>query len=145
MTNITLAKSYFIKATKRFKILDVLLKEEAYSDVIREAQEIVELSLKGILREVGIEPPKWHDVGNLLLENSERFPGWFRRRIKKLAKISKVLRRERELSFYGDIDFIPTEEYKIKDAKKAIKDTKFVLDTAQRFFSLYEKNSNCRR
>ena len=35
MTNISLAKSYLIKAEKRLKILDVLLKEEDYSDVIR--------------------------------------------------------------------------------------------------------------
>lgn len=75
MTNITLAQSYLTKARKRIKILPVLLEESAYSDVIREAQEIVELALKGVLREVGIEPPKWHDVGGLLLEYAERLPG----------------------------------------------------------------------
>jgi len=62
MTNISLAQSYLIKAGKRLKILAVLLDDQAYSDVIREAQEIVELSLKGMLRQVGIEPPKWHSV-----------------------------------------------------------------------------------
>lgn len=60
MTNHTLAQSYLIKATKRLRILDVLMEEAAYSDVVREAQEIVELALKGILRQVGIEPPKQH-------------------------------------------------------------------------------------
>jgi len=58
MTNRTLAQSYLLKARKRFIVLEVLLKEEAYSDVIREAQELVELALKGILRQVGVEPPK---------------------------------------------------------------------------------------
>lgn len=42
MTNRTLAQSYLLKALKRLKILDVLYTEEAYSDVIREAQEVVE-------------------------------------------------------------------------------------------------------
>lgn len=56
MTNDNLAKSYFIKAEKRLKILDILLNEEDYSDVVREAQEIVELSLKGMLIFVGVEP-----------------------------------------------------------------------------------------
>lgn len=56
MTNITLAQSYLEKATKRLKILPVLFDEEAYSDVIREAQEIVELALKGMLRAIGVEP-----------------------------------------------------------------------------------------
>jgi hypothetical protein len=49
LTNITLAQSYLTKARKRIKILPVLLEESAYSDVIREAQEIVELALKGVL------------------------------------------------------------------------------------------------
>ncbi len=55
-----------IKALKRLKILDVLPQEEAYSDIVREAQEIVELALKGMLRHIVIEPPKWHDVGKIL-------------------------------------------------------------------------------
>jgi len=71
MTNETLAHSYLIKVEKRLKILDLLLKEEDYSDVIREAQEIVELSLKGMLRYVGIEPPKYHDVVLSLLNMGE--------------------------------------------------------------------------
>ena len=71
MTNVSLAQSYLIKARKRLKILSVLLDEAAYSDVVREAQEIVELALKGMLRQVGIEPPKWHDVGGVLEEYRE--------------------------------------------------------------------------
>ncbi|MDW8002943.1 MAG: HEPN domain-containing protein [Deltaproteobacteria bacterium] len=50
MTNFTLAKSYIKKANDRLDILDLLLKKGAYSDVVREAQEIVELALKGLLR-----------------------------------------------------------------------------------------------
>jgi len=57
MTNRSLALSYLEKASKRAKILALLRREKAYSDVVREAQEIVELSLKGMLRQVGIEPP----------------------------------------------------------------------------------------
>lgn len=54
MTNTTLAESYLWKARVRLKTLDVLLENGAYSDVVREAQEIVELALKGMLRQVGI-------------------------------------------------------------------------------------------
>jgi HEPN domain-containing protein len=63
MTNITLAQSYLRKATDRLDILNLLLNKGAYSDVMRKAQEIVELALKGMLRAAGIEPPKFHDVG----------------------------------------------------------------------------------
>jgi HEPN domain-containing protein len=126
MTNKTLAQSYRIKALKRLKILDVLLKEDAFSDVIREAQEIVELALKGMLRQMGIEPPKWHDVSDALLEFADRLPEGVRGQTQQLAEISKWLRKEREFSFYGDIDFIPTEEYDRNDAIRAIRDAEFV-------------------
>ncbi len=44
----------------------------------------------------------------------------------------KRLRKERELAFYGDIDFIPTEEYTREDAKEAIKDTRMVTEAAKK-------------
>ena len=81
---------------KRLKILPVLLEEEAYSDVVREAQEIVELALKGVLRQAGIEPPKWHDVGQLVLDYRDRFPTVEASQLDRLAAISAWLRKERE-------------------------------------------------
>jgi HEPN domain-containing protein len=44
--------NYLTKVLKRLKILSVLLDEGAYSDVVREAQEIVELALKCALAPV---------------------------------------------------------------------------------------------
>lgn len=41
MTNNELSKSYLIKAEKRLKILEVLLNEESYSDVIPEARKLL--------------------------------------------------------------------------------------------------------
>lgn len=133
MTNDDLAKSYLIKADKRLKILDVLLKEEAYSDVVREAQEIVELSLKGMLRYAGIEPPKYHDVSPILIEHQEKFKTFRPEELEKVVKISKKLRKERELAFYGDIDFIPTEEYTLEDANEAIEGANYVVSLAKKF------------
>jgi HEPN domain-containing protein len=131
MTNTSLAQSYLIKALKRLKILEVLLNEAAYSDVIREAQEIVEWALKGMLRQVGIEPPKWHDVGQVLAEYRSRFPEQVADQIDRLAEISAWLRKEREFSFYGDIDFIPTEQYSEADALQAIQDAQLVVSVAK--------------
>jgi len=73
MNTMSLAESYMKKAVDRLDILDLLFKKGAFSDVIRESQEIVELSLKGMLRSVGVEPPKIHDVGGLLLEHTDCF------------------------------------------------------------------------
>jgi HEPN domain-containing protein len=130
MTNTSLAQSYLFKATKRLKILPVLFDEGAWSDVVREAQEIVELSLKGMLRQVGIDPPKWHDVGSMLLEYRGRFPEAAAEQLERLAGISAWLRKEREFSFYGDIDFIPTEEYTQPDALRAMEDARLVVSVA---------------
>jgi HEPN domain-containing protein len=132
MTNISLAESYILKAKKRRMVLELLLREDDYSDVIREAQELVELCIKGMLRFAGIEPPKCHDVGHLLLEHKEKFQDIVDEDTLRIAAISRELRKERELAFYGDIDFIPSEEYTEEDAKKAIDDARFVLDTATR-------------
>jgi len=136
MTNKTLAQSYRIKAEKRLKILPVLLKEEAFSDVIREAQEIVELALKGMLRQIGIELSKWHDVGAALIEFAGRLPESVAGDVERLAGISRWLRKEREFSFYGDIDFIPTEEYEAEDALRAIRDAEYVCAAAAKVIPL---------
>lgn len=131
MTNGSLAESYLLKAGKRLKILSVLLDDEAYSDVVREAQEIVELALKGMLRQVGVEPPRWHDVGGILSEHRERFPEDVARRIERLAGISAALRKDREFSFYGEIDFIPTEHYTREHAQRALDDAEWVVSVAR--------------
>jgi HEPN domain-containing protein len=131
MNNATLAQSYLVKAQTRLKILDVLLTESAFSDVMRESQEIVELALKGMLRQIGIEPPKWHDVSSLIIEFRARFPESVEKEAERLAEISSYLRKEREVSFYGDIDFIPTEKYSRDDAVKAIADAGFVVGKAK--------------
>ena len=132
MTNQTLAEAYLRKASDRLDILDLLHEKEAYSDVVREAQEIVELALKGMLRVVGIEPPKYHDVGGLLIEHRERFTREVAEQLEKAAAISKWLRKERELAFYGDIDFIPTEEYTQEDSHRARQDAQWIVELASR-------------
>lgn len=132
MTNQTLAHAYLRKATDRLDILDLLHAKKAYSDVVREAQKIVELALKGMLRAVGVEPPKYHEVGGLLLEHGNRFQKEVEAHLKKAAKISKRLRKERELAFYGDIDFIPTEEYSLEDSREARKDAQWIVALAKK-------------
>jgi hypothetical protein len=132
MTFDDLARSYLQKATKRRRVLEVLLEEEAYSDVVREAQELVELALKGMLRFIGVDPPKWHDVGPILLEQADAFDDELRQHLPRLAAVSAWLRKEREFSFYGDVDFIPTEQYRLADAERAMTDALFVLDCASR-------------
>ncbi|CAN5245890.1 HEPN domain-containing protein [soil metagenome] len=122
MTGDHLAAAYLAKARARRRVLEVLTDERAWSDVVREAQELVELALKAALRVVGIDPPKWHDVGPILVESARAFPEPFASAIPRLAEISRWLRRERELAFYGDVDLVPTESYHEGDAARAMAD-----------------------
>jgi HEPN domain-containing protein len=115
------------------RALATLFEDEAYSDVVREAQELVELVLKGILRFVGIEPPKQHDVGSLLLQHRDRLPAVVTEAVERRADISHRLRKEREFAFYGDEDFIPTEEYTRDDAQAALDDARFVASLIAAF------------
>jgi HEPN domain-containing protein len=132
LTNSSLAQAYLKKAVDRLEILDMLHKKKAFSDVVREAQEIVELALKGMLRSIGVEPPHFHDVGGFLLEHRERFPERVRTSLDRCAQVSKWLRKERELSFYGDIDFLPTEQYDSSDSQRAKEDAYWVVGVARK-------------
>lgn len=132
MTNLSLAQSYLTKARVRLAVLTVLFDAAAYSDVVREAQEIVELALKGILRQIGVEPPHWHDVGALLREHATRLPAISEGELERLASTSAWLRKEREFAFYGDIDFIPTERYDEAEATRAIEGARECVAAAVR-------------
>jgi HEPN domain-containing protein len=69
--------------------------------VIRFSQEATELLLKAALRLVGIEYPKVHDVGDVLLLNAERFPAKFEARIPQMAEFSREMASKRSLAMYG--------------------------------------------
>lgn len=115
-----LAQTYFRKSHARRKALVVLYDEQSYADVVRESQEICELALKGVLRVLGIDPPKFHDVGKILVENRPLLPEDMRSEVERVARFSFELRRDRELAFYGAIDVDPWEDYTRADADQAI-------------------------
>ena len=119
MRNDALCRDYLDRSAARLKALQVLLQERSWADVVREAQEIVELSLKALVRSAWIEVPRLHDVSPVLEQNRDRFPEAVRARLDELIEISRHLRRDRELAFYGSEDLTPTEFYKREDAVTA--------------------------
>ncbi len=71
----------------------------------------MELCLKAVLKAVGIDYPKVHDVSYVLEEVRGRFPPWFQSEIPNLAESSTILVLKRELSFYGGEEaFLSPEE-----------------------------------
>ena len=138
MNNIEMAKAYLEEALRRIKTAELALEDGGYAYCIRQCQEAVELSLKAALRFVGIEPPKWHDVGIILIENKERFPGWFQAEIEEFASISRWLRREREPSMYGDEEtgLPPQRLYTKNYAERALRESKKVVDSVLRMIDV---------
>jgi len=128
MQNQDLAADYVRRASARVKALDVLFEEESWADVVREAQEIVELALKGLLRASGVEPPRIHDVADVLREEHARLPEPVRPKVARLADASRSLRRDRELAFYGAEDLTPSDFYRQTDAISARDAARFVVE-----------------
>lgn len=116
MRNRDLAADHLRRAEARLRALDVLFESRSWADVVRESQEVVELTLKGLLRASGVEPPRIHDVADVLLAESDRLPKALLPHIERLAGISRALRRDRELAFYGAEDLTPSTFYREADA-----------------------------
>ncbi len=129
-----MARSYIRQAEERVKHAEEALHGGNYPYVVRQCQEAVELSLKAALRLVGIEPPKWHDVGPVLRRELHRFPPWFQQHVPFLARVSRKLRRERELAMYGDEESgtPPNELYDYEDAREALEWAKQVLSIVKK-------------
>lgn len=119
MRNRDLAADHLRRATARLRALDVLFDAASWADVVRESQEVVELTLKGLLRACGVEPPRIHDVADVLLAERERLPKDLAPHVERLAAISRALRRDRELAFYGAEDLTPSTFYREADANTA--------------------------
>lgn len=119
MRNQDLARDYIHRAAGRLRALDVLYEDGHWADVVREAQEVVELALKAVLRAHGIEPPRLYDVSDILLAERNRLPAALTAEMDALVRISRELRRDRELAFYGAEDLTPSGFYSKDDATKA--------------------------
>lgn len=127
MRNQDLAKDYIRRAAGRLRALDVLYEDGHWADVVREAQEVVELALKAGLRAHGIEPTRLHDVSDVLIAERDRLPGPLTAEMDALVRISRELRRDRELAFYGAEDLTPSGFYSKDDATKARDGARFTV------------------
>ena len=119
MRNAELALDHVKRAGIRLRAVKVLFEAESWADVVRESQEVVELALKGLLRACGVEAPRIHDVSEILLAERARLPPSLRAEVETLAQISRDLRRDWELAFYGAEDLTPSRFYKRPDAERA--------------------------
>lgn len=117
-----MGRRYIEEAQRRVELVRLAHDRQFWSTVVREAQEAVELFLKGALRVVAVEPTRTHDVSALLEREAHRFPAWFQREIPTLATISTEMAGDRGVAFYGDerLGIAPQDLFDADSAERAV-------------------------
>ena len=137
MTSAQMARRYIGEAGGRTDLVRLAFQKGLWATVVREAQECVELFLKGALRLVAVEPARTHDVAELLRRERMRFPDWFRSQVDYLASISSELAGDRGIAFYGDErqGIGPQDLFDEADAARALQNLDFVAGLCARLLA----------
>lgn len=126
MRNIDIAKAYIKDAVIILKESENSFKERHYHRTIRKCQESVELALKGLLRLKGIEYPKSHKIGKVLIEVLKgEVDNNF---LQQAANLSDQLADLREPSFYGSEDARAEEIFDEEDTKEILENAAYVVN-----------------
>lgn len=134
MRLIKIAEAYLHQAEARLKDAEEAYPEKNYPYTVRLSQECVELCLKAVLKAVGIEYPKVHDVSDVLVGVKQRFPTWFQAEIGFLSESSKILVKKREPSLYGSEEELlsPEDVISKEDAEDALKRAKKTFELCKK-------------
>jgi HEPN domain-containing protein len=129
-----MGRQYVEEARGRMVLVQLALERGMWAATVREAQECVELFLKGALRLVAVEPARTHDVAAALRTEANRFPEWFSSAVDALASISTKLAGDRGPAFYGDEEreVGPQELFVESDARLALQHVEFVAALCSR-------------
>lgn len=138
LKSIDIAKDYLENAKIILDEAKTASFKKAYHRVVRLSQESFELALKACLRIIGIEYPKSHEVSDVMMENKDSFPSWFRDKTKYLCEASVWLFEKRGLAMYGDeIKGEPASKlFDEEDAKKALS---FANEAVKLAFKLFKE------
>jgi len=102
-------------------------RDQDYNMVMRRAQEVVELALKGALRLLGVDYPREHDVGLLFVQQAKaKIPAVDQAALQQIGLISRRLVQARGPSFYLE------RRYGEVEARQALDDACFVLEAVER-------------
>ncbi len=125
MKNIRIAQAYLDDARIIFDEAKESLQKGHFHRTVRKCQESVELALKALLRMKGIEYPKAHKIGKVLVETLKTDMDVVL--LQKAADISDQLAIDREPSFYGSEDASAESLYEKDDAENALSGAGFIF------------------
>jgi hypothetical protein len=120
MNNRERSEKLFDAARRIYQQVEENLSANAWNLAVRRSQEVVELVLKGLLSEMGVEYPKVHDVAQVFIEEVERRGLKVERSTaEKILETSSELSRKRAPAFYFEADYT---EFEARDAARAAKE-----------------------
>jgi HEPN domain-containing protein len=138
MTNRDLGHAYIEDARIILREADASVEQEHYHRAVRKCQESVEMALKGLLRLAGIEYPKAHRIGRVLLESAVAQVTTVDR-LQEIARIADQLADAREEAFYGSEYASAAELFTRDDAINALQKGRtveaFVRELAEKYMS----------
>lgn len=111
--------SYLNSSKRRIKYIEDSLNEGDYAYVVRVSQEVFELLTKSLLLKWNFVVPKSHNLSSDLKEIKELCSQKLQNDFDNIITLSKELRRNREIAFYGDEEegITPNEIYTKKQAE----------------------------
>lgn len=119
MTNREFGRAYIKDARVILTEAEASLEQRHFHRTVRKCQESVEMALKGLLRVAGIEYPKAHRVGRVLLESAVT-QVVSADRLRDIARIADELADAREEAFYGSESSSAAELFTRDDAVDAL-------------------------
>lgn len=111
-----------------------------WPDVVRECREAIDFSLKGLLYAMGVDIPKFQDLGDLLLKNKSQMPAGLSVDWDKVLRIASALKESPGSPIVGGSDFMtfgesfdqssaaPTEE----EAASLLEDVRYLNDLGKK-------------
>jgi HEPN domain-containing protein len=112
------------------------MNDRDFNLVVRRAQEVVELTLKGALKILGVDYPKIHDVAPVFSDQLQQKQSTSDPSVlQKIEGISLWLAESRAPSFYLD------REYGVEDAEQALGDAALVVSETRRLLDVAGKPS----
>ncbi len=132
MKNTEKADKLFLEVEKIYTEMQNAYTKKYWNLTIRRAQEIVELTLKCLLFQFGVDYPKVHDVAPVFKQTLEK---------KKIVVISKqnkflqwLLKFSAKLSIMRAPAFYYEAEYEKADAKEAVEGVDKIIKFAKKIF-----------
>lgn len=127
MTSEAMAADLLARSGRCLRETRTALDEGDYALCVRRAQETIELAVKGLLRLVGVEFPREHDVTDVLVNSAGRFPEAWRALLPELAREMREITPKRGPAMFGlEAQGIPAPQaFDEEDGRGALADAEF--------------------